>query len=750
MNYHDNAFSPMPPRRESGPVADRVCQVLCDILRTGIDIHRCQAAQALGNIGNAAAVDDLVAALLDEDEDVRTDAAEALCRVGDPDAAPQLMENLLGDPCPEVKLAAMRALAQMDYREVVPWLRRLVRGRDEEIVWDEEAFYEGGWDDWVDIQVLAIRSLVRLGVGEAVPDIVDAIEDEDGQDITEIGFNALAGMGDSGVAALVQFLAHTDTRRRRRAAAVLSRIDGDAAASALRRAFEDAAAEVRLAAAQGVATRNPADLRLATLLGDPDAGVRAALVRVAGRHFPDQVLDLFDDRSDIVKLAVLELLAKVPDLLPSEAVLEWARTRLTDADANVAAAAARVLAVVAKHAAKGELMALLADTSRPCEVRLGALSGLARLGDDDDVVQAFVDVLGDDERQIRLDALAALATRTAAEREWPNRSGTVLLAALRGELLPEPELGPDTAVPAEASQDEVPAGADDIVADRDDEQEQGSFPTSTIEAILGNDGATGDDIGIPEKGIELRPEDIAYLALAQARPRKRRMSPVEDIPPHQDVPRFTARILGDVPRAEVAEALAPFAAGGDRDTGVSALDSLFRIGAAMGALPDAVVDRLMATISDADRDVRRLAVRALGWSASEKPLMALIGCLADSDSFVRTEAIRALVNVGEMGPNVARLLDDPDPAVRLAAAEAVAAAGGREAVDRLVDFALAFEGYHRREVGRLLRGVDPESASIRLLEVLDDRDRLRLWQPAIEALEELNRPDTPSDNTVVV
>ena len=50
-----------------------------------IDVHRCLAAQASGRIGAAGGSSSrLIAALLDEDEDVRNDAAEALSNIGRP------------------------------------------------------------------------------------------------------------------------------------------------------------------------------------------------------------------------------------------------------------------------------------------------------------------------------------------------------------------------------------------------------------------------------------------------------------------------------------------------------------------------------------------------------------------------------------------------------------------------------------------------------------------------------------------
>ncbi|MCH8038153.1 MAG: hypothetical protein IIC53_13690, partial [Proteobacteria bacterium] len=92
------------------------------------------------------------------------------------------------------------------------------------------------------------------------------------------------------------------------------------------------------------------------------------------------------------------------------------------------------------------------------------------------------------------------------------------------------------------------------------------------------------------------------------------------------------------------------------------------------------------------------------------------------------------------------LLGDPEANVRLAAAQAVAEAGGPDAVARLADFAFAFEGTHRRVAGRLLRRLDVAAANARFLEALGDRDRMRFWPVAIEALEELNQPDGSAVN----
>ena len=247
-------------------VHEDVCRALTQILGEGVDVHRCLAAQSLGRIGGAAAVQSLIAALLDEDEDVRTDAAEALAKLADPGvdlgAGEQLLENLLGDPCAEVKLAAIDALAALREGQAIPWLRRMVTGRDEEVVWDEEEFYSSGWDDWVDIQIRAVNALADLNAGEAVPDIVAAIWDEDAQDMTEAAFKALARMGQPGIEALACILKEDSVRLRRRAGAALAAVDAPEATVPMEHALGDLDATVRLAVLRARAARRPSRLQL--------------------------------------------------------------------------------------------------------------------------------------------------------------------------------------------------------------------------------------------------------------------------------------------------------------------------------------------------------------------------------------------------------------------------------------------------------------------------------------------------------
>jgi HEAT repeat protein len=709
-----------------------VCRALGRVLRDGIDIHRCQAAQALGRIDHPAGVRALVDALLDEDEDVRSDAAGALARLGPPEAGRQLLENLLGDPCTGVKLHAIEALTKMRHPELAPWLRRLLAGRDEEIVWDETEFYEGGWDDWIDVQVKAIQALAELGVEAAVPGIVAAIDDELGQDLSEVGFKALASLGAPGAEALSRYLSEGDARCRRRVAAALGDCDAEAARPALARALGDPSPDVRLAAARALAAREPTDPRLAALFSDPEPALRAEAVRLCGRHHPEHLAALLSAESPAVLAALFELLAVQPGLRRMAAVVQALRAGLADSDGDLAAAAAAALAALAPEDALEDLLAQLRDPTRPLAARLGAARALARLGGAQ-AAAALAEALGEDARQLRLEAMAGLAALALAEDAWPNRPGEVLLAALRGELVPAPEAEADApeAVGAEAT---APPSDEQAVS-------ESAFPTSTLASILGDQAPRAAELEAGGRPVELTQADLDRLALAARSTGKRVVPVVPQVAPHEDVRRFAARVLGDLACDEVADSLAQALGADDVELCRTAADSLARIGDGIAAFSEEVTDALRQALIDADRDIRLSAIRALGAAGGAGTAKVLEAQLRDPDSFVRAETVRALARLGAAGPELAALLDDPDPGVRLAAAQALAGAGGPGAVERLADFAFAFEGYHRRAAGRLLRRLDMAAANAHFLQALDEPELLRLRPVAIEALEELNRTD---------
>lgn len=713
MNMLRKAVSDSHRQSAAHSLSDDVCRILSGILGDGVDIHRCLAAQALGRIGSEAAVDPLIEALLDEDEDVRTDAAEALSRLADPRAAKPLLENLLGDPCADVKSAAIETLAKLQDRQVIPWLRRILKGRDAEIVWDEEEYYQSAWDDWVDIQIKALAGLVTLNATEAVPDIVAAMAEEEAQDMTEAAFKGLAQMGRPGIEALSDYLETDHVRLRRRAAAALAASDAKEAAEPLARALADPAPEVRLAAMRALAARKPGDNRLAALLEDADAAVRAEAARLFGAAHQDRLTAMLDDGSIAVQVAVLAALR-------DETQAKRVRAKLSGGPEEVIAAAAEILGALAPDTAADDLIPFIADAEQPLKIRLGALHGLAR-AQGDTVVPAIVEAAGDPLRALRLEAMSLLSRLARADAAWPNPAGDALLSALLVEA-------PQAAAPEPAPQEEA---ADEAA---------GTYPTSTVEAMMNEvaEPPVLDALKLPDAGIELTPVDMERLALARRIKGKKRVPLEPKVVLHEDIRRFAARLLGDLNQADVALALAAALSDTDSQVRLAAADSLARIGAHLSPLPDAVSGALTAAAATADRDLKLLLIRALAASGDENIVDELTGYLADEDSFLRAEAVQSLTRLKRAGPQIEALLGDPDPSVRLHAAEGVASAGGDHAVGLLVDFSFSFEGYHGRQTARLLRRMNAAEASARFIDVLHDPERKRIWSVAIEALAELN------------
>jgi HEAT repeat protein len=225
---------------------------------------------------------------------------------------------------------------------------------------------------------------------------------------------------------------------------------------------------------------------------------------------------------------------------------------------------------------------------------------------------------------------------------------------------------------------------------------------------------------------------------------KKRMALEITVAPHLDVRRFAARLLGDVVHLDVTADLIVALGGEDEELHHAALQSLVQHGEKLGTLPDAALEPLMRCIGGENAGLRLLAVRAFGWLVSEKIDATLHGLTSDDDPFIRLEAVRALDLRGVADDRIMACLKDDYSGVRLAAASALARHRGPEAVDPLVEFALADDGTYRREVGRLLGAFAREPATRALLRILGDESHKRTWLVAIDALAEMfQQPEPP-------
>jgi len=712
----------------------KVIERLSDVLLNGVDVHRCAAARALGELGDPGSKDVLIKALLDEDADVRTDAAAALSALKDPASAPKLMENLLGDPESFVKKAAISTLVAMQYKPVIPYLRALTLSRAEDkIAWDEGEFYTDEWDSWDDIQMASIKGLGEFGDVDAVDDIVTAMNDEMGQDLSEVGLTALAKMGEAGAFAIIDEYGKGDLRRCRRIVRAVSASDNphlDALRAGL---LQDSEATIRALALE---TLEPGDSDLVDLFSDEDENVRAAVVKHAGAQNLDVLAVMIADPSAMVREELFKIIAAHPDAFSDENLVEAVQKAIAGEPKAAKQAALALIALKGPKVVKG-LTHVLGNEKIPREFRVGIIESFVVAGNV--AVPALLSAAGDADRQLRLASLTALSEIAANDPEWPNEAGEGLLLALGGELVaaPEEEVDED---PVESEAPEVDA---EELAEINDEIDA-ALPLvsekvetlSTLDAIKANVPDAPQET--PEE-VVLSEEAEKALALTKTRKfAKRKVSWETAVAPHLDVQQFSARLLGAVVNEDTTTALiAALEQDVDDETLDAILFSLAKHGEITGKLPATLLGRVEELIDAPESTTRVLAIRVFGWLTGDTIEGRLEELLNSSDGLVRVEALQALDHRGVADEVAIAALSDPYIGMGIAAARALARHRGDAVVNDLVTFAGTHDGTYRRDIGRLFGQYAPKAGAAALLNMLNDETKKTLWLVAIDALAEL-------------
>ncbi len=704
---------------------------LTNILTDGIDVHRCAAARALGSMGLPESTGPLVAALLDEDPDVRTDAAFALGELNDPATAEKLMENLVGDPESDVKRAAIKALIAMRYEPVVPLLRKLAVSRSEEdVAWDEEAFYTDEWDSWIDIQMSAFEGLGVFAPEEAVPEIIEAMLDDEAQDLTEPGLRALARMGEAGALAIIDQYGLGDTRMCRRIVRAVGMSDNPHLDDLRGGMVTDIKPEIRRLALENL---DATDERLKPLFGDEDGSVRAAVVKYAGLQNTLLLWDLIKDPAPEVRIEVFKIIKANPDKFRDEDLVSAVQKAITgDPDAAKQAALA-LIALKGPEAAKG-LLHVLSNAEIPQKFRVGVIEAIEKAGDI--AVPALLQAAGDADRQLRLAALTALAEIASNDPKWPNDAGLGLITGLNGELVLPPEEVVEEVIEKEPLPEITEEIANEIDAELPLVAEKIEPVTSTLEAIKSNVPAA--PVAEPEE-IEISEETQRFLDMTKRRKLgKRKLSWDTMASPHEDVQRFSARLLGSVVHKDVTDALiATLTQDTDEETRNGALFSLAKHGEKTGTMPEEALAPLQDLLNSDVPETRALALRSMGWIKGADMDATLETFLTDPDPLVRVEAVKAMDHRNLATDTLINALNDKYQGVGIAAARALARLFGDDSADALVLFAVTNDGTYRRDIGKLLGQYAPDAGAARLLELLADEDQKSRWLVAIDALAEL-------------
>jgi HEAT repeat protein len=184
---------------------------------------RAQIARTLGGIGRGRAMELLVAALKDTDEDVRWAAADALAPIADQDALWGLIAALRdGNEIRSIRVAAARALGRIGGERAMDALSLTLDTRS------------------LPVRREAALALVRLGEARAVDPLLRSAEDRDEAGLAEI-VAALVALGAPALDPLfAMLLEDTNADVRLRALKVIAAMRDPAAIGPLIHALKDA------------------------------------------------------------------------------------------------------------------------------------------------------------------------------------------------------------------------------------------------------------------------------------------------------------------------------------------------------------------------------------------------------------------------------------------------------------------------------------------------------------------------------
>ena len=260
-------------------------------LDKGNEADRFYTVRALANLNATETSQQLIERLGDDDDDVCTEAALALGKLACKDAIPVLKQAMSNHDLGDVRIAATKALSNIGTDDALDILLGLAQERPAGM----EEYNLDGWDDYWDIQRIAIIGIGDHQVSKAVPVLTQLLKSESCQDLEPEILTALAKADLKGVEFLLSILAESSNRTIRRAVSALAQCKSEHYALCLNeivKLISHQDAHVRLAACQtlGHFSLYEAFEPLAHCFADTDTDVaEAAILSVINiaRSLPD-------------------------------------------------------------------------------------------------------------------------------------------------------------------------------------------------------------------------------------------------------------------------------------------------------------------------------------------------------------------------------------------------------------------------------------------------------------------------------
>jgi len=347
-----------------------------------------RAAEALGEIGDARAVEPLIAALKDRDWFVEY----ALAKIGKPAVEPLIVA--LKDEDKDVRLIAIGALEKIGDARAVEPLAAALEDKDDHVRWKAM---------WV---------LGKMGDARAVEPLIAALEDKD-YHVRWTAAEFLGNIGDArAVEPLIAALEDENNVVRLRAISALEKTGDARAVVPLIAALEDENKDVRQTAAEALAKiGKPAVEPLAVALKDEDKDVRlraiSTLEKIGDTRAVEPLIAALEDDDKDVRRTAISVLGKMGDARAVEPLI----ATLEDKDVRLEAILA--LEKIGDARAVEPLAAVLKDGDK--DVRLTAIGALGKTGDAR-AVEPLIAALEDKEYHVRWSAAEALGQTKGEEQ----------------------------------------------------------------------------------------------------------------------------------------------------------------------------------------------------------------------------------------------------------------------------------------------------------------------------------------------
>ncbi len=740
---------------EQTEATEKLVKTLCELLANGEEREKCLSAQILGKFGTSAAQAALAEALRDKDEDVRSDAVEALISTGKGLDADVLLWSLQNDPVLEVKLSAIDGLAIVGGTVAEEWLTKLAKDRcEEDVAWDG---YSAEWDDWLDVQRKSILALGTLKCEASSAALLEVACDPFGQEVWPEVTMALSEMGVTGLLELAGLATDASARVREHTARALSSAKDERAGEVLRVLFADADPDVRVAAAEVLRARGE-DADLAVLLADSEPQMRRLALKASGRICYSKLEKVaFEDEEEALRILALERITASEITSPDILTERIERSLRSASDAFVAAlvpllarvesqAATALLSEIAVHRQEEavlkafivlhgekpsvEGLAVLQEqvTSAVQEIRLAALNSMARLaeGEGDIADHAAVQLVWAVSGKLMPEAHELDISDCAKEKEPSgsggygegggkqpriqiDREGNVIesqapveVAADEnevGEELSAEELVANVTGGADTvASYEVPEGAIERAEDLPDNVV--AFPGSTLGAILN----TEDEIEkLAEEHVDLGKKDMHFLELANELIEKKRVVPGRPDDPALDIRLLALRICGDARRPELIDALVSALSDRQMQVRFAASQSLVHLVENGLELSEDAIIRILALPRENDVAVRAMRVELLGTSSNPEAEQVVTAALNDKTEAVSASALKVLAGKPDADIDVRSYLKSRRRRLRVTALKLVSAGHHISSLDEIFEAAQMENGVLIPEAATCLR-----------------------------------------------